>query len=151
METGELILLIFFVHVVSGIACAVIALERGVKAGGWFFLGFLLNLLAVLFVSIALPNPQQVAEDGIEKGTHKKCDYCAEVVKAEAVKCRYCHSPLEAKVPRKKNPTIRRPTIRRHQITQQVNTPYSAFLLTTPLKKESSDGFGTSFEIVKIR
>ena len=46
METGELILLIFFVHIVSGIACAVIALERGVKPGGWFFLGFLFRLSA---------------------------------------------------------------------------------------------------------
>lgn len=108
METGiDIIAIIPYIivaNVVSAIACNVIADARGVSSRRWLLLGFLFNFLAVLFVSIALPNEQKKAEDGFIEGTHKKCNYCAEIVKAEAVKCRYCHSPLETKEPPQEEP-----------------------------------------------
>ena len=93
----DLIVPMLVAGVVCGIACALIADVRGAHSGGWFVLGFLFSFAALLFVSIVPLNREKLGEEGIQKGTHKKCDYCAEVVKAEAVKCRYCASPLEVR------------------------------------------------------
>ena len=95
MDAGTIFAILFCSAVVSGIICAVIADARGVNPGGWFFIGFLLNGMAIPFAAIALPYQANLEKKGIENGTHKKCPECAEVVKAEAVKCRYCHSTLE--------------------------------------------------------
>ena len=102
MEGISIIGIIFVVNIISGISCAAIADSRGVNPGGWFVLGLLLSVTALLFVSIALPNQKELSEKGIEKGTHKKCPYCAEVVRAEALKCRFCHSTLEVEEPPQK-------------------------------------------------
>ena len=95
MQMSDIFGIIFVFSIVSGVTCAKIAHGRGVHSGGWFVLGFLLNLPAILFVSIAQPTQHAIETKGLENGTHKKCVYCAEVVKKEAVKCRYCASDIE--------------------------------------------------------
>ena len=40
MEIGTVIIIAAFTGVVSGIACAAIADEKGLNGGGWFALGF---------------------------------------------------------------------------------------------------------------
>ena len=95
MEIESIIILLFFTSIGSATACALIAYARGVNPGGWLVLGLLLNLIALLFVSIALPTQEKIDANGLASRTHKKCGYCDEVVKKKAVKCRYCHSPLE--------------------------------------------------------
>ena len=53
---------------------------------GWFFLGVLVNVLAILFVAIAPQNKEVLGERGIEHGTRKTCPECAEVVKVKGKK-----------------------------------------------------------------
>ena len=94
MEIGLIIITLFFTSFASATACAIIGYNRGVSPVLWFVLGLLLNLPALLFVSIALPNHAKIDEKGIVQGTHKSCGYCYEIVKRKAVKCLYCHERL---------------------------------------------------------
>ena len=58
---------------------------------------------SIPFAAIAQPSLIGIEKRGIMDGTHKKCPQCAEVVKAEAVKCRFCHSTLEVEEQQQEN------------------------------------------------
>ena len=74
-----------------GWLCFWIAEKKGRDSVGWFTLGFLTNVIGLLFLLIAPDLKDVLDERGIEEGTRKKCGYCAEVVRAEATRCHYCH------------------------------------------------------------
>jgi hypothetical protein len=42
------------------------------------------------------PAPQVIATPPVQSDNLKKCPFCAELVKAEAIKCKHCHSDLTA-------------------------------------------------------
>lgn len=77
-----------------GIASAVIMSNKGRSGCGGFALGFLLGPFG-LIIALVLPTDRtsQEATD-IRSGQFKKCPDCAEVIKAEAKKCRHCGAEL---------------------------------------------------------
>lgn len=84
----------------AAIACAVIAKERGRSAGGWFVLGALFGIFALAVVAMLgrVPNLHnyESGSSSLLSGMSdtKKCVFCAEQVKYEAVKCKHCGSDL---------------------------------------------------------
>ncbi|HHT9007274.1 TPA: zinc ribbon domain-containing protein [Burkholderia cenocepacia] len=57
-------------------------------------LAFLVPLFALVVVLLA-KNGQQIAAETGQYGKYRKCPFCAEPVRTEAVKCKHCGSALE--------------------------------------------------------
>lgn len=68
-----------------GLIPAMIAKNKGRSFGTWWLYG------ALLFI-IAFPHSLLLQGSG---ANFKKCPYCAEIIKAEALKCRYCGSEIK--------------------------------------------------------
>ena len=74
-----------------GMVSATIAHYKGRSRLRWFLVGFFLHVLGLVVVFLPM---------AIKPGVTKQCLNCAEIVKAEARRCRYCGAVLGAAEPR---------------------------------------------------
>lgn len=89
-----------------GAISAYIAAGKSRNVYAWFLLGFIFPVLGIIAALVVGPPTRKVDEQGRaaavalgESADYRKCPFCAEAIRKEAVKCRYCQSdvpPLEA-------------------------------------------------------
>jgi len=79
-----------------GFVAAIIAGAKGRSGCGWFLLGVLFGpfSLVIAFLPSLTQKEIQEAQYHGEAGNFRKCPYCAEVVRKEAVKCKHCSSNI---------------------------------------------------------
>jgi uncharacterized membrane protein len=75
--------------VIFAIAVASFAERRGHRREKWFIISLLVSpLLALLFIVMNGPS----TETG---STFKKCPFCFEAIRSEAIRCRHCQADLQ--------------------------------------------------------
>lgn len=77
------------------LAVGYFAYKKGRSGIGFFIISiFLTPIIGLIVVLLVKPDQQTTDAMAIEDGTLRKCPYCAEIVKTEALICKHCHSEL---------------------------------------------------------
>ena len=85
---------VLFIWLMCGLVGWGVASQKGLNGCGWAILCSLLGVFGLIMVLVAKPDKAVLEKQELEQGISRKCPECAELVKADAVKCRYCGSVL---------------------------------------------------------
>ena len=87
-------MLAFVAWVVLSFVAGWIAANKGRNGFGVFVLALILSPLVGIIVAFAMLSGEELSKEAArvsgEAGGFRKCPACAEVIRSEATKCRYC-------------------------------------------------------------
>lgn len=86
------------IWLIFAVACAIIANNKGRSGIGWFFLGLVFGIFALIVVAVLSPIGEQRAitreRDVLAKVFSRPCPLCHERILKEATKCKHCGSEV---------------------------------------------------------
>ena len=94
IHPAVMLFILGFLLLLCSVACMSIAANRGRNQSTWALVGLLSGVIGIL-IALCMPKTRdKEAADGIKSGKLKTCHLCAEAVKIEATRCRYCGSDV---------------------------------------------------------
>jgi hypothetical protein len=85
--------------ILLGLIPAAIAKGKGYSFGGWWFYGALIFIVALPHALLIRPNLRGLDNQAWREGL-RKCPFCAEFIKPEALVCKHCGRELPARGPK---------------------------------------------------
>ena len=73
-----------------GLITMTIAKNKGRDSISWFFIGLLLGPFGLIWALVVGKDAEAVDQMQVRDGALKKCPYCAELIKPDALICKHC-------------------------------------------------------------
>jgi len=93
-----------------GAISAFLASRKERAALGWLLVGMLFGPFGLLLAILVPSKKRPGAQKRVKPGTYRECPYCAELIKAEAIKCGHCSEPVDPVKTESKTPVPVLPT-----------------------------------------
>ena len=88
--------ILIIIWLLFGVAGGIVLSNKGRSGCGGFALGFLLGPIGLVIALVMQTDHREMEKRSLQHGDTRKCPSCAEVIRVEAKKCRFCGSDVPA-------------------------------------------------------